>query len=114
MIAGGVEAGRPAAEPAATVGSTKPRGAQLVAAFPPRPVAASWPATGARRSAVVDRVLAAPFALDNPLSQRNRRLGLLAGAGLPHEQPADRWHEPWPATGPHTPPDSPPVGRHPR
>jgi hypothetical protein len=39
---------------------------QLAAAFPPRPVAASWPATEARRSAVVDRVLAAPFALDNP------------------------------------------------
>jgi hypothetical protein len=59
-------------------GSVKSSGAQLVAAFPPRPVAASWPATGARRSAVLHRVLAAPFALDNPHSQRNRRLGLLA------------------------------------
>jgi hypothetical protein len=47
-----------AASPGA--GSVKSSGAQLVAVFPPRPVAASWPATGARRSAVLDRVLAAP------------------------------------------------------
>jgi hypothetical protein len=58
--------------------SVKSTGAQLVAAFPPRPVVAAWPATEARRSAVADRVLAAPFALDNPLGQRNRRLGVLA------------------------------------
>ena len=88
MIAADVQVGQPTAEPAATAGSTKPTGTQLVAAFPPRPVAASWPATGARRSAVVDRVLAAPFALDNPLSQRNRRLGLLAVLGWLREQPA--------------------------
>ena len=68
----------PAVAASPVAGSVKSSGAQLVAAFPPRPVAASWPATGARRSAVLDRVLAAPFALDNPTSQRNRRLGLLA------------------------------------
>ena len=94
MIAADVQ-GQPTAEPAATAGSTKPTGTQLVAAFPPRPVAASWPATGARRSAVVDRVLAAPFALDNPLSQRNRRLGLLAVLGWLREQPGDSWQQRW-------------------
>ena len=72
---------RPAEVTAPMAGSVKSTGAQLVAAFPPRPVAASWPATEARRSAVLDRVLAAPFALDNPNSQRNRRLGVLAVLG---------------------------------
>ena len=54
MIAADVQVGQPTAEPAATTGSTKPTGTQLVAAFPPRPVAPSWPATEARRSAVVE------------------------------------------------------------
>ena len=63
-------------------GSVKSTGAQLVAAFPPRPVAASWPATEARRSAVVDRVLAAPFALDNPQQPTQPAIGGAGGAGL--------------------------------
>gem|GEM_PF-5030574 len=71
----------------------KSTGAQLVAAFPPRPVVAAWPATEARRSGVADRVLAAPFALDNPLSQRNRRLGVLAMLGWLRERPGDSWQQ---------------------
>jgi hypothetical protein len=86
-------------------GSVKSSGAQLVAAFPPRPVAASWPATGARRSAVLHRVLAAPFALDNPHSQRNRRLGLLAVLGWLREQPGDSWQQRWHASGAEDQPD---------
>ena len=86
-------------------GSVKSTGAQLVAAFPPRPVASSWPATGARRSAVVDRVLAAPFALDNPISQRNRRLGVLAVLGWLREQPGDSWQQRWRASGAEDQPD---------
>ena len=78
----------PAVAPPPVAGSVKSTGAQLVAAFPPRPVAASWPATEARRSAVLDRVLAAPFALDNPNSQRNRRLGVLAVLGWLRGSPA--------------------------
>jgi hypothetical protein len=73
--------------------SVKSTGAQLVAAFPPRPVVAAWPATEARRSGVADRVLAAPFALDNPLSQRNRRLGVLAMLGWLRERPGDSWQQ---------------------
>src|ERR1700756_5634962 len=99
MIAADVQVGQPTAEPAATTGSTKPTGAQLVAAFPPRPVAASWQATQARRAAVVERVLAAPFALDNPNSQRNRRLGVLAVLGWLRERPADSWQQRWRAGG---------------
>ena len=105
MIAADVQVGQPAAEPAATTGSTKPTGAQLAAAFPPRPVAASWPATEARRSAVMDRVLAAPFALDNPLSQRNRRLGVLAVLGWLREQPGECWQQRWRASGAEDQPD---------
>lgn len=59
-------------------GMAKPAGAQLLAAFPPRPVVSQWPATRADRAAVAARVLAAPFALDNPASQQTRRLGVLA------------------------------------
>jgi hypothetical protein len=54
----------------ATTGPVNPTGAQLLASFPPRPVAASWPATEASRSEVLGRVLSAPWALDNPNSQQ--------------------------------------------
>jgi hypothetical protein len=83
----------------------KSAGAQLVAAFPPRPVAASWPTTEARRSAVVDRVLVPPFALDNPNSQRNRRLGVLAVLGWLRERPGDSWQQRWRASSAGEQPD---------
>jgi Phage integrase family len=86
-------------------GSGKSTGAQLVAAFPPRPVAASWPATQARRSAVAERVLGAPFALDNPGSQRHRRLGVLAVLGWLRGQPGECWQQRWRASGAEDQPD---------
>lgn len=95
----------PAVAPPPVAGSVKSTGAQLVAAFPPRPVAVSWPATEARRSAVVNRVLAAPFVLDNPNSQRNRRLGVLAVLGWLREQPGDSWQQRWRASGAEDQPD---------
>jgi hypothetical protein len=95
----------PAVAPPPVAGSVKSTGAQLVAAFPPRPVAASWPATQTRRSAVLDRVLAAPFALDNPNSQRNRRLGVLAVLGWLRAQPGDNWQQRWRASGAENQPD---------
>jgi hypothetical protein len=105
VIAADVQVAQPAADPAATTGSTKPAGAQLIAAFPPRPVAASWPATEASRSVVVNRVLSAPFALDNPNSQRNRRLGVLALLGWLRNQPGDSWQQRWRASGAEDQPD---------
>jgi hypothetical protein len=105
VIAADVQVAQSIADPAATTGSTKPAGAQLVAAFPPRPVASLWPATEARRSAVVERVLAAPFALDNPNSQRNRRLGVLAVLGWLRNQPGDSWQQRWRASGAEDQPD---------
>jgi len=95
----------PAVAASPVAGSVKSTGAQLVAAFPPRPIAASWPATQARRSAVVERVLTAPFALDNPNSQRNRRLGVLAVLGWLRAQPGDSWQQRWRASGAEDQPD---------
>ena len=51
-------------------GLVTPTGAALLAAFPPRPIASSWPATGMSRSAVLAKVLAAPFTLGNLASQQ--------------------------------------------
>ena len=72
-------------------------GAQLLAAFPPRPVASSWPATRASRLAVLARVLAAPFTLDNTASQQSRPLGVLAVRLATH--PGESWQQRWQASG---------------
>ena len=77
----------------------KPTGAQLLAAFPPRPVAPSWPASEASRSAVLARVLAAPFTLDNPASQQTRRLGVLGVLSWLQTHPVDSWQHRWQASG---------------
>ncbi len=95
----------PAVGSTPAAGSGKSTGTQLVAAFPPRPLAPLWPATQARRSAVAERVLAAPFVLDNPGSQRNRRLGVLAVLGWLYGQPGDSWQQRWAASGAEDQPD---------
>jgi hypothetical protein len=82
-----------------TSGPVKSTGAQLLAAFPPRPIASSWPATAASRSAVLARVLAAPFTLDNPASQQTRRLGVLAVLNWLQTHPGDSWQQRWHASG---------------
>ena len=89
----------------AVTGSANPTGAQLAASFPPRPVASSWPATEATRSEVLARVLSAPFALDNRLSQQTRRLGVLAVLGWLRTQPGDSWQQRWRASGAEDQPD---------
>ena len=50
-------------------------------------------------------MLAAPFALDNPNSQRNRRLGVLAVLGWLRAQPGDSWQQRWRASGAEDQPD---------
>lgn len=77
----------PATDTVPVTGSVNPTGAQLAAAYPPRPVASSWPATEATRSDVLARVLSAPFALDNRGSQQTRRLGVLTVLGWLRTQP---------------------------
>jgi len=89
----------------AVTGSANPTGAQLTASFPPRPAASSWPATEETRSAVLDRVLSVPFALDNRLSQQTRRLGVLTVLGWLRTQPGDSWQQRWRASGAEDQPD---------
>ncbi len=92
----------PAAGPtigAAAEGLVKQTGAQLLAGFPARPVDSSWPATQASRSAVLARVLAAPFTLENPASQQTRRLGVLAVLSWLATHPGHSWQERWQASG---------------
>jgi integrase-like protein len=89
----------------AVTGSANPTGAQLAASFPPRPVPSSWPATEATRSEVLARVLSAPFALDNRLSQQTRRLGVLAVLNWLRTQPGDSWQQRWRASGAEDQPD---------
>lgn len=80
-------------------GPVKATGAQLLTAFPPRPVAMSWPATEASRSAVLARILTAPFSLDSPGGQQNRRIGVLAVLGWLQTYPGDSWQQRWQASG---------------
>ena len=89
----------------ATTGPVNPTGAQLLASFPPRPVAASWPATEASRSEVLGRVLSAPWALDNPNSQQTRRLGILAVLSWLQTRSGDSWQQRWRASGAEDQPD---------
>ena len=89
----------------AVTGPANPTGAQLAAAFPPRPVAASWPGTEATRSEVLARVLSAPFALDNRLSQQTRRLGVLAVMNWLRSQSGHSWQQRWVASGAEDQPD---------
>lgn len=77
----------------------KPTGSQLLAAFPPRLIEASWPATEETRSAVLARVLAAPFTLDNRLSQQTRRTGVLSVLSWLQTHPGDSWQQRWQASG---------------
>jgi len=89
-----------AAAPA--VGQTE---AQLMAAFPARGVDPSWPSTCDDHSAVLARVLAAPFRLENPNSQRTRRAGVLAVLGWLADFPGESWQQRWQASGAEAAPD---------
>jgi Phage integrase family len=85
--------------------AVKPTGAQLLAAFPPRPLAASWAATEASRFEVLARVLAPPFTLDNRASQQTRRVGVLAVLSWLQTHPGDSWQQRWRASGAQDRPD---------
>ena len=74
-------------------------GSELLSRFPSRPVACSWPETEVPRSKMVNRLLAEPFALTHPLSQRTRRLGVLAVVSWLQARPGDTWQDRWLASG---------------
>ncbi|HEX2807091.1 MAG TPA: hypothetical protein VHN80_13080, partial [Kineosporiaceae bacterium] len=83
----------------AEAGVDRGTGAALRTRFPPRPSDSSWPATTATREQVLQRCLAAPFALDNPSSQRPRRMGLVTVVNWLQAWPGDTWQQRWLATG---------------
>ncbi len=95
----------PVASGAAAGHTVAQTGAQLVAAFPARGVDPSWPWTCDDRSAVLARVLAAPFSLENPNSQRIRRTGVLAVLGWLSDFPGGNWQQRWQASGAEAAPD---------
>ena len=72
----------PAVAASPVAGSVKSTGAQLVAAFPPRPVAASWPATEARRSAVAGPGAGGAVRVGQPEQPTQPAIGGAGGAGL--------------------------------
>ena len=71
---------------------------ELLVRFPPRPVADTWPATQAPRSAMVNRLLSPPFALPHQLSQRTRRVGVLAVVSWLQAREGETWQARWRAS----------------
>jgi hypothetical protein len=83
-----------------TVATAPAERSELLGRFPPRPGATSWPVTEAPRSAMVNRLFAAPFALENRLSQlQGRRPGVLAVVSWLQARPGKTWQERWLSSG---------------
>jgi len=98
----GLPAGTGAAAARPVAGMPQPAAgasAELLARFPPRAAASSWPATLATRQEVLARLLAPPFPLDNPLGQQGRRLGLVSVVSWLEAQPGGSWQDRWLASG---------------
>jgi integrase-like protein len=67
--------------------------------FPARPTAATWPATGQSREAVLQRLTSPPFVLSTASSQKTRILGLRLLLDWLADHPGQTWQERWQATG---------------
>jgi len=64
--------------------------------FPPRSLAASWPATRASRDTVVSGAMACPYAgAENDQSRYFRRLGVLRMLDWLEAQPGSSWQDWW-------------------
>jgi len=74
-------------------------GAALRVRFPPRPAGAAWDLTGQDRAAVLGRLMALPFALDNSSSQSYRKFGLIRVLDWLAAQPGRTWQDRWNASG---------------
>jgi integrase len=82
--------------------SSRPCKAQRESArtlFPPRPVAADWPATRRDRGAAWERLTSGMFVLDNPNSQERRVRGLAWLLDWLADQPGQTWQQRWMASG---------------
>jgi integrase len=67
--------------------------------FPPRPVPARWDATGQDKDAVLARLLAPPFPVQNATTQYERRTGLIRIMQWLQAQPGQTWQDRWMASG---------------
>ena len=79
--------------------ATAPDAAQVMRLFPPRPAGSGWPATRHSREHVLARLLAPPFALDNPAGQAQRRRGLTRMLDWLGSLPGQTWQERWIVSG---------------
>jgi len=93
-----VQAGRsPTAAAASLMG---PDMSQLWQRFPPRNSTPSWPMTEQTREALLTRLLAAPFTVEEDRAARaRRRLGLVRLLDWLTEQPGDTWQQRWLVSG---------------
>jgi len=93
-----VQAGRsPTAAAASLMG---PDMSQLWQRFPPRNSTPSWPMTEQTREALLTRLLAAPFTVEEDRAARaRRRLGLVRLLDWLSEQPGDTWQQRWLVSG---------------
>ncbi len=69
------------------------------AGFPPRPVAADWPATRQERGLVREQLMSGPFVLENASSQERRVRGAAWLLEWLTDQPGETWQERWLASG---------------
>lgn len=76
-----------------------PTGALLKTGFPSRVAVSTWPSTLLDHAAVLERVFAAPFTLENSDSQVVRRNGVLAVLDRLTSFPGEDWQQRWEASG---------------
>jgi hypothetical protein len=69
------------------------------AAFPPRPVPPSWPATRQPRQEALDALSMPPFMLTGREAQAQRIIGLKLLLDWLATQPGDSWQQRWLASG---------------
>jgi hypothetical protein len=82
--------------------SSRPSKAQRESArtgFPPRPMAADWPATRQERGGAWERLTSGMFVLDNANSQDRRVRGLAWLLDWLTDQPGETWQQRWMASG---------------
>ncbi|MGH3251578.1 MAG: tyrosine-type recombinase/integrase [Trebonia sp.] len=73
--------------------------ASLLDRFQPRPQARTWPATRQPREQLLDRLLRAPFRMENTQSQANRKAGAAQLLAWLESLPGETWQERWAASG---------------
>ena len=70
--------------------------------FPPRPVAAAWPAGSCDRQTAIRLATAAPLVISNPVVQAKRVRGLRHLLDWLAGQPGDTWQQRWASSGAET------------